>query len=172
MAKIREEQAADVDAIRELNQAAFATGLEARLVDRLRADGSIVASLVALDDDRVVGHIAFSPLQIHVDAAGAARTIAALALAPMAVRPAFQRQGIGTRLVRAGVELCAARGHRIVLVVGDPAYYSRFGFSTALALPLRSPYSGPASMALELEAGALASVAGSVEYAEAFSDLG
>src|SRR5690606_22745960 len=91
-------------------------------------------------------------------------TVPALALAPMAVLPEFQRQGIGSELVRRGLDVCREQGHRIVIVLGHPDFYPRFGFSSDLAQPLLSPFSGEAWMALELVPGALEGVAGRVEY--------
>src|SRR5262245_33560783 len=151
---IREENERDREAIRRVNQLAFAQEEEARLVDALRAGGFSRLSLVAEKDGQVVGHILFSDLPI-VAAAG---TIPALALAPMAVLPEYQRQGIGSALVRQGLEVCRQRGHRVVIVVGHPHFYPRFGFSAARAAALESPFSGEAFMALELQERALAGV--------------
>jgi putative acetyltransferase len=93
-----------------------------------------------------------------------------LALAPMAVLPAFQKQGIGSALVRNGLELCRELGHRIVIVLGHPNFYPRFGFSAKLAEALSSPFGGGESwMALELAPGALGGVAGRVQYPPPFS---
>src|SRR5205807_7027312 len=95
-------------------------------------------------------------------------TVPTLALAPMAVIPLRQRQGVGTSLVREGLRKCAEAGHRIVVVLGHPDYYPRFGFSARLAERLMAPFSGAAFMALELMPGALAEVAGEVRYAPPF----
>src|SRR5262249_44027888 len=139
-----------------------------RLVDALRADGVSRVSLVAESVGKVVGHIMFSDLAI-VTANG---TVAALALAPMGVLPDFQRLGIGSALVRHGLESCKERGSRIVVVLGHPDFYARFGFSAKLAECLESPFGGgPSFMASELVAGALIGVAGKVVYAEPFTNL-
>jgi len=135
-----------------------------RLVDALRDGGFVRASLVAEVEGQVVGHILFSDLPIMA-AAGA---ISALALAPMAVVPRFQRQGIGTALVERGLEVCRQEGHPIVVVLGHPHFYPHFGFSAMLAQRLASPYSGESFMALELEPGALDGVAGTVIYPPPF----
>jgi putative acetyltransferase len=164
-ATIRPETAADFASIFEVNRRAFAGDAESRLVDALRSAGASRISLVAEIAGRVVGHVLFSDLAI----VNQGRPIAALALAPLAVLPQHQRQGLGSALVREGLEVARRAGHRIVIVVGHPAYYPRFGFSAELARRLESPYSGPSCMALELVAGALAGVTGKLEYPPAFA---
>jgi putative acetyltransferase len=94
--------------------------------------------------------------------------IPAAALAPLAVAPARQRRGIGSALVRRGLDVCRERGRAAVIVLGHPSYYPRFGFSAALARGFRAPYAGEAFMALELTPGALAAGAGDVRYPKAF----
>jgi putative acetyltransferase len=161
---VREETAEDLEAIRMVNRQAFRQEDEARLVDALR-DGSYARlSLVAEEGGRVVGHILFSDLPI-VTPTG---TLHALALAPMAVLPDRQQQGFGSRLAKEGLRACAEAGHRIVVVVGHPDYYPRFGFSAQLAERLQAPFSGPAFMAVELVPGALAGVVGQVCYPPPF----
>ena len=164
MALIREEIAADYDAILELNRLAFGGNDEAEIVDRLRSAGIVVASLVAIENDEIVGYIMFSQLPVET----AQGIIEAVSLAPMSVDPKWQRRGIGSALVRQGLERCRQRGKSIVLVVGHPGYYPRFGFSAELARNLHGPFSGDAWMALELEPGALENVKGTVRYPEAF----
>jgi len=163
---IRPERPDDFDVIRELNRAAFNGDDEARLVDRLRSDGLVVASLVAEHAGELIGHICFSELPIRT----ANGSIAAVSLAPMAVRPGRQRTGVGSRLVRAGLEACRAT-HAAVLVLGHADYYPRFGFSAELARRIASPFSGPSWMVLELKPGALAGIEGSVQYPAAFGIL-
>ncbi len=162
--EIREETAADPPGIREVNRLAFEGEEEALLVDRLRAQDLVVASLVAVAEGRVVGHILFSRLPIETPEG----VVDAVALAPMAVRPDVQRRAIGSRLVRRGLEAARQRGEAIVIVVGHPGYYPRFGFSAELARRLRGPFSGDVFMALELTPGALDGVTGAVQYPEAF----
>src|SRR5262249_26345636 len=130
---IRPETVADLDAIRHVNRLAFGQDTEARLVDALRDGDYLQVSLVAENAGQVVGHILFSKLPIITEAG----TIWALALAPMAVLPEFQNQGIGSALVRSDLEACRDQGHRIVVVVGHPQFYPRFGFSPKLAAPLQ-----------------------------------
>jgi putative acetyltransferase len=165
---IRPEISADLDAIRRVNYLAFGQDAEVRLVDALRDGGYVQVSLVAEQDGKVVGHILFSSLSIITKA----ETVTALALAPMAVLPEFQNQGIGSALVRRGLEVCKEQGHWIVIVLGHPRFYPRFGFSSKLASALASPFGGGDSwMALELELGALADVAGMVEYPPPFEQV-
>jgi putative acetyltransferase len=157
---IRSERPDDIEGIREVNREAFRGDEEADLVDRLRDNGDVVLSLVAIEGDRVIGHILFSRLRIG--------ETNALALAPMAVKPAHQRRGVGSTLVRRGLASCRTEGETIVVVVGHPEYYPRFGFSADLAKPLDAPFSGLAFMALELQPGALMNARGRVTYARAF----
>ena len=165
---VRHEEDRDHEAVRQVNQGAFDQDAEARLVDALRARGHAPVSLVAEVNGQVVGHIMFSDLAI---VAGNG-TVAALALAPMAVLPEFQRQGIGSVLVSQGLEACKERGHRIVVVLGHAAFYPRFGFSSTLAERLESPYgSGPSHMAKELVPGALDGVVGKLVYSPPFAEL-
>jgi putative acetyltransferase len=163
---IRPETAADGNAIRHVNRLAFGQDDEALLVDALRDDGYVQVSLVAERAGQVVGHILFSDLLIITEA----ETVPALARAPMAVLPEFQRQGIGSALARSGLDECRKQGHQIVVVVGHPHFYPRFGFSSKLASGLASPFAGGASwMAVELVPGALAGVAGRVNYPPPFN---
>jgi putative acetyltransferase len=164
---IRPETIVDHAAIRDVNRLAFAGEGEARLVDALRDGGYAKVSLVAEVDGQVVGHILFSTLPIIAPEG----TVEALALAPMAVIPSHQRRGIGSMLVWEAMRNCAELGHRIVVVVGHPEFYPRFGFSAKLAERLKSTYSGPAFMALELVAGALEGVEGDVQYPPPFDGL-
>jgi putative acetyltransferase len=162
---VRAEVPGDTDAIRTVNRRAFGQDDEAVLVDALRDGGYVRASLVAEVDGRVVGHVLFSALPI-VTEAGA---VPALALAPMAVLPEFQHLGIGSELVRRGLDLCREQGHKIVIVLGHPRFYPRFGFSPVLTARLTSPFSGKEEfMALALVSGALDGVEGRVEYPPPF----
>ena len=161
---LRDEAPADYAAIRAVNLAAFGGAEEADLIEALRPEGAVLLSQVAVQDGQVVGHILFSRMFVDTDDG----PIDAVALAPVAVLPAAQRTGIGSALIRSGLDALRRRGERIVIVVGHPAYYPRFGFSAALARPLDSPFPGDAFMALELVPGALANVRGRVRYNKAF----
>lgn len=165
---IRPEQACDCDAIRKVHQAAFQGDVEARLVDALRAGGFSPVSLVAVEGNEIVGHVLFSDLTIVLPD----RAKPALSLAPVGVSPAWQRRGVGSALIDAGLKLCREQGHSIVIVLGEPEYYRRFGFSVELASPLQSEYAGDYFMALELVPEALRGIAGRVEYSPPFAALG
>ena len=164
---VRAEAKQDVDAVREVNRLAFGQDSEGQLVDRLREEGYARVSLVAEVDGRIVGHILFSDLPIVTDG----QVIPAVALAPMAVMPAHQRRGIGSALVRAGLEACREQGFRVSIVLGHRAFYPRFGFSSALARQVRAPYSGEDFMAVELESGAMAGAMGRVAYPPPFTEV-
>jgi putative acetyltransferase len=162
---IRGRTAADDAAIRRLNDDAFGGPSESRLIEDLRAAGLAAIELVAVEDDQIVGHILFSVLATTIDQ----RAVPALALAPMAVRADRRHRGIGSALVRAGLDLARERDWRAVVVLGHKGYYPRFGFSAALARPLKAPFSGDAFMALELAPGALWGEEGRVTYPPAFA---
>ena len=151
-------------AVRSVHVAAFGRQDEADLVDSLRREGVVLASIVAEFEKRIVGHILFSRMSIET----AGGSVAAAALAPMAVLPECQRQGIGGRLIRHGLDLLPRRGERIVIVLGHPDYYPRFGFSTDKARFLESPFPPNAFMAMELYPGALDGIRGKVKYPAAF----
>jgi len=162
---IRPETTQDREAIWNVNKAAFNGDAEANLVDELRVGGFVEISLVAEVDDQIVGHVLFSRVTINTTVG----TVEAVSLAPMAVLPDHQRRGIGNKLVEAGLEACRAKGDKIVLVLGHPEFYPRFGFSAELARPLENPFGGgDAWMALEFVPSTLAGVEGRVEYPPPF----
>jgi putative acetyltransferase len=163
---IRPETPPDASAVRQVNEQAFGRAVEADLVDALRDAGAAILSLVAETDGEVVGHVLFSPLAIET----ATGTREAVALAPLAVVPERQRQGIGTRLVEDGLARLRDGGHGAVVVIGHAAYYPRFGFQRARPWGLEVEFEVPdeAFMALELVPGALAGCAGTVRYRPEF----
>lgn len=158
---IREERAADAAAIADVHRAAFAGDAEAVLVDRIRADGDAVLSLVAVDGGAVVGHVLFS---------GMIAPMRALALGPLGILPGRQRGGIGSALVREGVARAEAAGWQAIFVLGDPAYYGRFGFSVDAARGFDSPYAGDHFMVRIAGQGGVA-MTGPVRHAPAFARL-
>src|SRR5215510_15590554 len=127
MLTIRAEKPEDIPAIHHINTAAFGRPNEADLVDALRQHNALTISLVAVKDGHLVGHIALSPVTITSDTA----TIEALGLAPMAVLPDYQRRGIGSQLVEAGLTACHHTPYGVVVVLGHPHYSPRFGFTPA-----------------------------------------
>jgi len=169
---LRSENKQDYADIYEVNKQAFeGRDNEPRLVEALRHSPDFIQelSLVAVEDDRVVGHILFSPITIETETG----SIPAISLAPLAVLPECQKRGIGSELVRHGLKNCAIMGHRVVLVVGHPDYYPRFGFSSASAKGISYPFDAPdeAWMALELQPGAFDGVHGTAHYPPAFNNL-
>jgi putative acetyltransferase len=167
MCIVRAETDGDIDAIRRVHQSAFETPMEARLVDRLRENGNATISLVAVSDGGIVGHVLFSPVSIEPEAADRS----GLGLAPVAVQPEFQRRGIGTRLIEQGLDACRSIGCDFVVVLGDPAYYARFGFERADRRGFANEYDATdAFMALELRPGALSGRRGMIRYGLEFAE--
>ena len=160
-----------------MHVAAFPSDAEARLVAALQASGNAPVSVVAEVDARVVGHVLFTPVSIQGASTPGpggrpACRSACAGLAPLAVRPEFQRRGIGARLVEAGLHACRAAGFGSVVVLGDPRYYRRFGFRRALAHGLGNEYGVDEEfMVLELQPGALAGVFGVVKYGSEFAPV-
>ena len=165
---IRDEEEKDRAAVHTLNAAAFETPAEADLVEALRVQAHPIVSLVAEHAGAVAGHILFSPVTLsgHTD-------LVIMSLAPMAVVSSHQRQGIGSALVRAGLERCRALGSGAVVVLGHPAYYPRFGFSPSAHFGIHSEYEVPeeAFMVIELQSGFLRGVSGTIQYHAAFKNV-
>lgn len=164
--RVRAAEARDGGAIADTLFRAFAREDEAELVRRLENSQARVASLVAESAGLVVGHAMLSRVDARIDG----RRVQVLALAPVAVRPTHQGLGIGGQLVNAALDLAANAGAEAVLVVGDPRYYGRFGFSAARARVFASRYAGDVFQAVEIVPGALSGESGTVEYPIAFAD--
>lgn len=166
--EIRPEQAGDLAQVRAVNLAAFETSTEADLVDALRERASPIVSLVADDAGTILGHILFSPVTLSDH-----RELKIMGLAPMAVVPAEQRRGIGSALVRAGLEHCRRLGCDAIVLVGHADYYPRFGFVPASRFGLRCEYDVPDDvfMTLELVAGSLRGKTGTIRYHPAFASV-
>ena len=164
---IRKETEEDFDFIDAVVTVASGEPELSPLIRKLRSDGDALLGLVADLKSNVVGHIMMCRLSID---GAAPRSIDAVALAPLMVDPKYQNRGIGSALTRQALGLCRESGESIVLVLGHPTYYLRFGFSASLVQNLRIPFAVTpgAYMGLELKPGAMTAVAGKVRYPRAF----
>jgi putative acetyltransferase len=169
MLTIRTENPDDVAAVYNIQSLAFGQPNEANLVDALRQHADPFISLVAELSGQIIGHIFFSPVSIEDENS----SFMAMGLVPLAVLPEFQNQGIGSALVTAGLDECQRLGHDVVVVLGHPKYYPRFGFVSGHSKGIRSEYNVPADvfMVSELTSGALKGRKGLVKYHAAFSKL-
>ena len=166
---IRDETTADSTSVYAVNHTAFGREDEADLVDALRASGVTICSLVAEIDSEVVGHILFSKATLEdVD-----KRVEIAALGPMAVLPAFQRRGVGSALVRVGLAACRTAGYPLVVVVGHPWFYPRFGFQPARPLGITWDREVPDDvfMVAPLKRGAPEGTRGIVRYHAAFNEV-
>jgi putative acetyltransferase len=168
MAVIRPERPGDSTQIRHVNELAFGQPAEADLVDTLRTTCSEALSLVAEDGGEIVGHILFTPVVVE------GRLVSGMGLAPMAVLPDRQRQGIGSQLVKRGLDHLRERGCPFVVVVGHPEYYPRFGFEPASKHGLACQWEGmpdAAFMVLVLDEHAMEGVSGVARYRDEFNQV-
>jgi len=167
MVTIREEIPDDIAAVHAINEAAFGESTEAEIVDSIRSACPDVVSLVAVDADRIVGHIFFSPAIVSTPG----RAVQGMGLAPMAVLPECQRQGIGSLLVHAGTDALRKRGCPFIIVLGHPEYYPRFGFVPASGHNLSCQWDGVpdgAFMVLALDQDIMSGVSGVARYRDEF----
>jgi putative acetyltransferase len=162
--EIREERFDDVMPIRDLNRRAFGQNLEGDIVDALRSNGGVLLSLVAAVNGQVVGHIMFSPVSVEGDERGAA-------LGPMAVLPEYQRQGIGSQLVEAGIQKLKVAGCPFIILVGHAGFYPRFGFTPASKHGIKCEWEVPDDefMLLVLDQTKMEGVSGLARYRREFS---
>lgn len=169
---IRQEHKEDFPTVFEVNRLAFGQDSEARLVELLRHSKAFVPelSLVAILENKIIGHILFTKIKIIHDYKGETES---LALAPMAVRPEFQKKGIGGQLIKHGLDKAKELHYKSVIVLGHEDYYPRFGFVPADKWNIKSPYDVPASvfMALELVPNGLKGVSGLVKYPKEFETV-
>ena len=169
MIEIRKEKPEDITEIRHILEQAFRESIEANLVEMLRKANKAPISLIAIYNGQLVGHILFSPVTIASAQAG----FNGIGLAPVGVLPEFQKRGIGSSLIREGLEECKRARYDIVVVLGNPRFYSRFGFSRASDHGLGNEYGADEHfMAMELSEGALAEVIGIVKYQPEFREAG
>lgn len=166
---IRKEKQKDIEAIFKLNSLAFESDAEARLVDNLRSSSNLALSLVATSKNEVVGHIAFSPMKIP-----GFDKLKLVGLAPMAVHPRLQKQGIGTKLIKTGIELLKSDNVDAIFLLGHKDYYPRFGFVPSFSnFNIKSKYEVPDEvfMGLELKPDILDGIDGIVAYSKEFDSL-
>ena len=165
---IRAEERRDRDAVHAVNLYAFGRLAEADLVDTLRDQVQPTISLIAEIDGLLVGHIMFTPVVLSGHSG-----LNIMGLGPLAVAPSHQRKSVGSALVRAGFDQCTRLGYGAVVVLGDPNYYHRFGFSSAADFDIRSEFAGPEAsfMVIELQSGFLRGASGMAKYHTAFSDV-
>ncbi|MCX6668310.1 MAG: N-acetyltransferase [Methanothrix sp.] len=169
MIVVRKEMPDDIAAIWKINEKAFGQPVEANIVDKLRENCSDLLSLVAVQEEQIVGHILFSPARIE----GEGKRVEGVGLAPMAVLPTFQRHGIGSRLVQEGINMQKNRGSPFVVVLGHPEFYPRFGFQRASDHGIRSQWDGipdEAFMILLLNPAAMAGTSGTARYRDEFDE--
>lgn len=167
---VRSLQPEDNDVVRQINIAAFNRSTEANIVEDVRAECAEALSLVAVNEGRVVGYILFSPVR----ATAGRRTVTGMGLAPMAVQPQCQQRGIGSLLVRAGIDLLRERGYPFLVVLGRPGYYARFGFEPAVRHGLSCQWeavSAEAFRVLVLNRDEMKKVSGLVSYLGEFADM-
>jgi len=166
---IRKEKDSDKDKIWKVNAEAFETEAEANLVNALRDSGVPIISLVAEEDEEIVGHILFTPVKLIDDDSG----LKLIGLAPMAVLTELQKKGIGSQLVKTGIENCSTQGYDAVVVLGHPEYYPKFGFIPSVKYGIKSEYDVPdeAFMVLELKEGSLKNKNGVIKYHSTFGSV-
>ena len=165
---IRPETDVDLSAIYDLNVSAFETSAEADLINALRQQVIKHISLVAETADEIVGHIMFSPVDLTDDSSALI-----MGLAPMAVKAEFRNHGIGSALVKSGIEACREVNAGAIVVLGHPDYYPRFGFKPASKFDLSCEYDVPDDvfMAMEIVPGYLSEKSGVIRYHEVFAEV-
>lgn len=168
--QIRPAAAADETGIKELVTAAFEQDTEAGLVHRLRHCGAFVLELVATTaHGRILGHVGFS--RVTPADVGPGQSLAVTCMAPVSVWPEFQRQGVGSALIKEGISRLKEMREDLILVLGPPAYYPRFGFDAVLARKVKAPYAGNAFMALALTEDGVQNLPVEVSFATPFQEF-
>ena len=169
MITIRPEQPGDISSVRAINETAFGQPAEANIVDSLRSACPNAISLVAVEDEKILGHIFFSPVSVS----SGSRVSQGMGLAPMAVLPQRQRQGIGSMLVQAGIDAMRQRNCPFIIVLGHPEYYPRFGFVPASRHGIVCQWEGVpdgAFMVLIFDEAIMSGVSGVVRYRDEFEE--
>ena len=167
--EVRFERPKDIDEVRLLNEKAFGQPIEGRIVDKLRKSCKGILSLVAISNNKVIGHILFSPVTIETQSG----VIEGMGLAPMAVSPELQNQGIGSKLVKEGLRIINNTKYPFVSVLGHEKYYPRFGFKRASKYGLKSQWEGvpdEAFMVMILNDSVMKRVSGIVSYRDEFDE--
>jgi putative acetyltransferase len=166
---IRKEKPADIEKIWNINAEAFDTDAEASLVNALRSSGIPFLSLVYEENYDLVGHILFTPVELVCNTSG----VRVMGLAPMAVVPSFEKKGIGSSLVKTGIQECISEGYDAIVVLGHPNYYPKFGFRPSVDYGLKSEYevSDDVFMVLELKKNSLNRIKGIVKYHAIFGSV-
>ncbi|PTM57845.1 GNAT family N-acetyltransferase [Desmospora activa] len=165
--KIREEKSIDLRKIKEINDLAFGRETESNIVDAIRKSPHFIPQLSLIaetGDGEVVGHILFSIISIQTKE----ESVKSLVLAPMAITPKYQSQGVGSTLIREGLNRCGKMGFKHVVVLGHPNYYPRFGFIPAITKGIKAPFEVPNEtfMVCELKKNSLEKVHGTVQFPE------
>ena len=170
--KIRQESKLDIKEVYKINKLAFEEEGEAKFVELLRNSNTFIPelSLVATIDNNIVGHILFTKIRI-VDSNK--NEFESLALAPMAVKPEFQKRGIGGQLIKTGLDKAKGLNFKSVIVLGHENYYPKFGFEPTKKWKITAPYDVPTSafMGLELVVDGLREVSGIVQYPKEFDEV-
>jgi putative acetyltransferase len=170
MIRVREERPEDIveiKAIRKVNEMAFGQAAEADIVNKLKENCKGLVSLVATQEGEIIGHLLFSPARIEGD-----KALEGMGLAPLAVLPEFQGQGVGSALVKTGISTLKDMGCPFIIVLGHPGYYRRFGFQKASAWGIRCQWEVPdeAFMILVLDQPAIEGVSGMARYRSEFDE--
>jgi putative acetyltransferase len=165
---IRTEEREDMPGVYEVNISAFETPGEAKLVNKLRKEVNPIISLVAEENEDIVGHILFTPVRLSGNP-----ELKIMGLGPMAVLPAYHGRGIGSALVRAGLEKCKELGFGAVAVLGHTWFYPRFGFKPSVLYDIRPEFDVPEEvfMILELQPDYLLDASGSIQYHPLFNNV-
>jgi len=166
---IRAEKKTDINHIWQINAEAFETKEEADLVNTLRDSGVPSISLVYEQNNELLGHILFTKVELVGDTSG----LKLAGLAPMAVSPKFQNSGIGSSLIKAGIQQCINDGYDAIIVLGHPDYYPKFGFVPSVKYGIKTEYDVPENvfMVLEIKENVLKGKQGTIKYHEAFGSV-